>query len=91
MRKIQPYLDDFRLRTTILGHIQRGGSPSYFDRALATRSGVMAVELLMSGVSEKMVGIKADELITVELIDAIEKHAIPDLEKEKILKKLLTK
>lgn len=91
MRKIQPHLEDFRLRTTILGHIQRGGSPSYFDRALATRSGVMAVELLMKGISNKMVGIKADELITVELKDAIEKHAIPNLEKEDILKKLLTK
>lgn len=91
MRKIQPHLEDFRLRTTILGHIQRGGSPSYFDRALATRSGVMAVELLMKGISNKMVGIKADELITVDLKDAIEKHAIPNLEKEDILKKLLTK
>lgn len=91
MRKIQPYLEDFRLRTTILGHIQRGGSPSYFDRALATRSGILAVELLMAGVSEKMVGIKADELITVDFKDAIEKHSSPKLEKEDILKKLLTK
>ena len=90
MRKVQPYLIDFRLRTTILGHIQRGGSPSYFDRALATRSGIMAVELLMAGISNKMVGIKADELITVDLKDAIEKHAIPNLEKEDILRKLLT-
>ena len=91
MHKIKPHLDDFKLRTTILGHIQRGGSPSYFDRALATRSGIMAVELLMAGVSKKMVGIKADEIITVELKDAIDKQAVPKIEKEELLLKLLTK
>lgn len=91
MRKIKPHLEDFKLRTTILGHIQRGGSPSYYDRALATRSGIMAVELLMAGVTEKMVGIKADELITVDFKDAIEKKAMPKIEREELLLKLLTK
>ncbi len=91
MEKIRPHLGDFKLRATILGHIQRGGSPSYYDRALATRSGIMAVELLMAGVSEKMVGIKADELITVDFKDAIEKDAIPKIEREELLAKLLTK
>ncbi|WP_205677816.1 6-phosphofructokinase [Brumimicrobium salinarum] len=90
MRKIKPHLEDFRLRTTILGHIQRGGSPSYFDRALATRSGIMAVELLLDGKTQQMVGIKADELITTDFKDAIGKHAIPKVEKEELLGKLLT-
>lgn len=91
MAKLRPHLESFKLRTTILGHIQRGGSPSYYDRALATRSGIMAVELLMEGISEKMVGIKADELITVDFKDAIEKKAIPKVEREELLAKLLTK
>lgn len=90
-RKIKPYLPNYQLRTTILGHLQRGGTPSYFDRALATRSGVFAVELLMEGKSKLMVGYKGDELITLPLIDAIEKQVSPKLEKESILKKLLTK
>lgn len=89
-RKIQPYLEDFELRATILGHIQRGGSPSYFDRALATRSGVKAVELLKAGESEKMVGFCNGKICVVPLKDAIEKTAAIDLEKEEILKKLLT-
>lgn len=91
MKKIKPHLEEYKLRTTILGHIQRGGSPSYFDRALATRSGIMAVELLMAGETEKMVGIKADEMITIDLIDAIEKNATPKVEREELLAKLLTK
>lgn len=91
MRKIKPYLPKFQLRTTILGHIQRGGAPSYFDRALATRSGVLAIEHLLAGKSKIMVGYKGDELITIPLKDAFEKHVIPKLEKEDILKKLLTK
>ncbi|HLW39008.1 MAG TPA: 6-phosphofructokinase [Brumimicrobium sp.] len=89
-RKITPLLTDFELRTTVLGHIQRGGSPSYFDRSLATRSGVMAVELLMKGESEKMVGYDGVSLVAVPLQEAIENDVSPNLENENILKKLLT-
>lgn len=91
VKKIKPHLPDFKLRTTILGHIQRGGAPSYYDRALATRSGIKAVELLMENVTEKMVGIQSDELTTVDFKDAIEKHAIPKIEREELLSKMLTK
>jgi len=91
MRQVQPHLSEYELRATILGHIQRGGSPTYFDRSLATRSGIKAVELLREGVTQKMVGIKADELTLVHLKDAVDKHSIPNLKKEDILKKLLTK
>lgn len=90
MRKVSPYLEGYDLRTTILGHIQRGGSPSYLDRAIATRSGIRAVELLLEGKSNLMVGIKSDELVTVSIDDAIDKSAQPNLDKESILKKLLT-
>ena len=44
-----------RTRVTVLGHAQRGGSPTYFDRALARQFGEMAVELLLSGQSNKMI------------------------------------
>lgn len=90
MRKVAPHFEGYDLRTTILGHIQRGGSPSYLDRAIATRSGILAVELLREGKSNLMVGIKSDELVTISIDDAIDKSASPNLEKEEILKKLLT-
>ncbi|MEX1190909.1 MAG: 6-phosphofructokinase [Brumimicrobium sp.] len=90
MRKVKPLLPEYDLRTTILGHIQRGGSPSYFDRALATRSGIYAVELLMKGKSHKMIGITADQLVLTPIKEAIEKSSHPNLKKEEILKKLLT-
>lgn len=90
MRKVKPLLEEFDFRTTILGHVQRGGSPSYFDRALATRSGVYAVELLIKGESNKMIGINSDQLVLVPIKDAIEKASHPDLRKEGILEKLLT-
>lgn len=90
MRKVKPYLEDFDLRTTILGHIQRGGSPSYFDRALATRSGVHAVELLLNNKSHLMVGIASDKLVEIPLKDAISKKSEPDVSKEQLLQKLRT-
>jgi 6-phosphofructokinase 1 len=48
----------FSTRVTILGHIQRGGSPTAFDRMLAARFGVKAVEALIAGESDKMVGLQ---------------------------------
>jgi 6-phosphofructokinase 1 len=90
MRKVSPHLEGYDLRTTILGHIQRGGSPSFLDRAIATRSGIRAVELLREGHSNVMIGIKSDELVTVSIDDAIDKTSTPNLEKEEILKILLT-
>ncbi|HBG22673.1 MAG: 6-phosphofructokinase [Syntrophaceticus sp.] len=54
-------------RITILGHIQRGGTPTAMDRVLASRTGAKAVDLLQEGVSKKMVGIMATELVAVDL------------------------
>lgn len=90
MRKVKPHLEDYDLRTTVLGHLQRGGSPTYFDRALATRSGSEAVELLLKGKSHVMVGIKSDDMVTVPIEDAIGKKTFPNVSKEDLLKKLLT-
>jgi len=50
-------------RVVVIGHLQRGGSPTAFDRILASRLGVRAVEALMEGVSGKMVGINANNVV----------------------------
>jgi 6-phosphofructokinase 1 len=57
----------FEIRLTILGHIQRGGRPSAFDRLLATRMGVRAVDLLLDGVHGVMVGLDGREIATRSL------------------------
>ena len=59
----------FEIRITILGHIQRGGSPSAFDRLLATRLGVGATERLIAGESGVMVGLDGREISTMALED----------------------
>ncbi|MCC6804241.1 MAG: 6-phosphofructokinase [Anaerolineae bacterium] len=61
----------FEIRLTILGHIQRGGSPSAFDRLLATRMGVKAVQCVRDGVSGVMVALSGREMKPVPLEDAI--------------------
>lgn len=57
----------FDVRLTVLGHIQRGGSPSAFDRLLATRLGAAAVTELHNGHYGQMVGIKGREVVTTPL------------------------
>ncbi len=61
----------FSTRVTILGHIQRGGSPSAYDRLLASRMGVKAVEALMEGTHGVMVGLKGKGIEFVPLADVI--------------------
>lgn len=60
-------------RVTVLGHIQRGGSPSADDRVLATRLGAKAVESLIAGLTDKMVGIVNERIKLVPLSYAIKK------------------
>jgi len=62
----------FETRATVLGHVQRGGSPSALDRMLASRMGAAAVEALLKGETDKMVGIEADEVRLVGLKEACE-------------------
>lgn len=90
VQKVKPHLEGYELRTTILGHTQRGGSPTYYDRAFATRAGAEAVEQLRKEASNLMVGILGDELTTTPIHEAIEHKNRPDLAKEELLKKLLT-
>ncbi len=63
----------FEIRLTILGHIQRGGKPSAFDRLLATRMGVKSVELIHAGVSGVMVALSGRKMETIALEEAVSK------------------
>ncbi len=63
-------------RVTILGHVQRGGAPSAFDRNLGTLMGYSAVEQLAAGAADKepqMIGMRENKLITVPLIECVRK------------------
>jgi 6-phosphofructokinase 1 len=68
VEKNLPYYD---VRVSVLGHMQRGGSPSCFDRVLASRMGVYAVEALLDGQSNMMVGMQGGEMILSPLEKAI--------------------
>ena len=68
---IEKNLPHYEIRVSILGHIQRGGSPTCFDRVLASRMGVHAVDSLMSNKSKVMVGIIDDKMVTIPIDKAI--------------------
>ena len=68
---VEDNLPEYEVRVSVLGHMQRGGSPSCFDRVLASRLGVKAVELLLEGKSNVMVGIKDNSVIITDLEKAI--------------------
>ncbi len=89
--KVKPLLPEYDLRHSVLGHIQRGGSPSVQDRILATRLGNYAVELLREGKTGLMVGVKGAELVSCPMIDAIKEHAKPNLSYLELIDVLRTK
>lgn len=65
---------DFDIRVTVLGHIQRGGSPSCADRVLASRLGYGAVVGLMEGKTNVMAGMRSNQLVFTPIEEAIKKH-----------------
>ena len=64
------------VRTVVLGHIQRGGRPTAFSRILATRLGKEAVDLLLKGITDKIIGLVGGEIKAVDLEFAIQKKKI---------------
>ena len=58
-------------RVTILGHVQRGGTPTAYDRVLATRFGIAAIDAVHDGAFGQMVALRADEIVRVPLADAV--------------------
>ncbi|WP_456377388.1 6-phosphofructokinase [Lutibacter sp.] len=71
---VEENLPQYEVRVSVLGHMQRGGSPSCFDRVLASRLGVRAVELLLDGKTNLMVGIVNNIIDTTELEKAVKGH-----------------
>ena len=68
---IEKNLPHYEIRVSILGHIQRGGTPSCFDRVLASRMGVYAVDCLIEQKSKIMVGIIDNKMVTTPISEAI--------------------
>jgi len=64
-------LTGFETRVTILGHIQRGGTPTAFDRVLATRFGIAAADAVVNGDFGNMVALQAGEIVLVPLDEAV--------------------
>ena len=71
---------DVETRVTILGHVQRGGSPTAHDRILATRFGVAAVELIKNENFGKMVALQGNKIVPIELEEAVSKSKTVDME-----------
>lgn len=61
----------YAVRSTIIGHIQRGGSPTMADRMLAAQFGNKAVRLLNDGIGNRVVGIRNNEIIDIDIIEAV--------------------
>lgn len=68
---IEEHLEDYEIRVSVLGHIQRGGSPSCFDRVLASKLGIGAIDALINGERTIMVGIHHQKVVSVPLDIAI--------------------
>ena len=73
-------LSEYEVRVSVLGHMQRGGSPSCFDRVLASRMGVKAVESLLEGKSNFMVGLLDDKMALTPLENAVKGKSKINLE-----------
>ena len=76
----------YETRVTVLGHIQRGGSPTAFDRVLGTRFGVKAVELVNEGKFGQMVSLQGNNIISVPIEKAIGKLKTVNMELYEIAK-----
>jgi 6-phosphofructokinase 1 len=78
--KLIEHRTGYETRVTVLGHIQRGGSPTAFDRVLGTRFGVRAVELVLEGKFGRMVSLQGNRIVDVPLeqgtgaLKTVDKH-----------------
>lgn len=81
---VEEHLPIYDVRVSVLGHMQRGGNPTCFDRVLASRMGVKSVESLLEGKSNYMVGIRDNKLILTPISEAIKAHTEIDEELIKV-------
>ena len=75
---------EYDIRVSVLGHMQRGGTPTCYDRVLATRMGVKAVESLLEGKSQYMVGINNDRMELIPLEKAVKENDESKIDKDLI-------
>lgn len=68
----------FEARSVVLGHIQRGGSPSAFDRVLATRYGIGAIDMVHRGEFGRMAALRSNKIVSIPLRDAIARNRTVD-------------
>ena len=69
--RVKKEFPDYDVRVSILGHLQRGGRPTAHDRILASRTGVGAIDAILQGQRNVMIGIRNNEIVYVPLIEAI--------------------
>ena len=86
--RVRKEYPNFDVRVSILGHLQRGGSPSARDRILASRVGAAAVQALVQGQRNVMVGVRNNEIVYVPFIDAISKRKPLDPQLIRVLDEL---
>ena len=77
---VEDTFEDYEVKVSVLGHMQRGGSPTVVDRVLASRLGVAAVEGLLDGQSSVMVGVVNNKVKSTPLEKAIKEHNVIDSE-----------
>jgi 6-phosphofructokinase 1 len=75
LHTIQNRFPELDVRATVLGHIQRGGAPSCADRVLSSRLGYAAIEALLKGTSQVMVGIINDEIVFTPFAQAVKENS----------------
>jgi 6-phosphofructokinase 1 len=73
-KKVKLQFDGYDTRVSILGHLQRGGSPSAFDRVLASELGVACVDALLSGKSGSMAGVQGKQVVLTPFGKAVKHH-----------------
>jgi len=78
MNELEKY-GDFQTRATVLGHVQRGGSPTARDRVLASKMGAYAVDLLLDGKGGLAVGIEDNKITSHDILDLFDSKHKPDL------------
>ncbi len=79
---------EIETRVTVLGHIQRGGSPTAFDRVLASRLGAEAVDLLLQGKSDRMVGVENNVVVNHDIGEILTNHHALDQKLVQLAKEL---
>ena len=77
---VEKNLPIYDVRVSVLGHMQRGGAPTAYDRVLASRMGVKAVESILEGKTNLMVGIIDNEIVLTPIEEAIKGHTKIDRE-----------